>query len=273
MSDANKGYLMALYKTPYFRALGESSETPFANLDITDANYQKRAFCAPGERFAVPNSNIVIRWVRVRGSGVVAGTLLKLYAGRTGTLASATAGTVTTATTLPVSDVGAGIFSTTGGTGLNQHRHIYDSDGATNASKLTLLESDISNYLSDASLPEALNPVPDATTTWRIYCPWEVQPHAAATDRITAVALGTVTDGNWTFVVEEGLVPARVVGTTDALTADGFVVPSATAGVGKGVTTAGITAGDASLVFARSIDAYSGAAALRLIDMFGRFRQ
>lgn len=273
MSTANRASLMALYKSPYNRFVGESSESPFAGINWTDTKYKSRAFCAPGERFPVPNTNTIIRWVRVRGSGVVAGTLLKLYAGRTGTLASATAGTVTTASTLAVTDVGEGIFSTTGGTGLNQHRHIYDSDGATNASKLTLLESDNSNYQTDASLPEALSPVPDATTTFRIYCPWEVQPSAAVTDLISAVALGTVDDGNWTMVVEEGLVPARVVGSTDALTADGLVVPSATAGVGKGLTAAGITAAEAARVFARSIDAYSGAAALRLIDVFGRFRQ
>ena len=83
------------------------------------------------------------------------------------------------------------------------------------------------------------------------------------------VALGAVADDEIGVIQVGGPVLAKCVGSTDALTALGTVVPSGTAGVLKGPTTAGETAADARLACGISISAYSGASALRLIYLTG----
>lgn len=277
MATGNKQVLGGIYRRAYCRAAGESSASAaaFVNIDMTNADFVRRlGFAAAGERFAVPGTSLVVRWVRARSTGIVAGGLVIAYAGRTGTASAGSASTLTApaATQYLLADIGGGIISTTGGTGPNQNRDIVDSDEAA-TSLLTVVPPDLTVYVAAASLPEAFSPVIDATTTFGIYCPWEVQQQTAATDLVTGVALGTVTNGNWTLIVEEGPVPTLCVGSTDALVALGRVVPSATANTAKGPTAGGITASEASLVFGRSLFAYSGAAALRLVDVFGRFKQ
>lgn len=283
MATANKQVLTAIYRRAYSRAVGESSASlsPFQNIDMSNADFVRRGFAAPGERFAVPNTSLVVRWVRARTTGIVQGSLIIAYAGRTGTASagSATALTAPAATQYLNADIAGALLNTTGGTGPNQTRDIQDSDEAA-TSVLNVVPPDYTVYTLQSAMPEAFSPVIDATTTYGIYAPWEVGASSGVTDFVTGVALTSVTNGNWTLMVEEGPVPTLCVGSTDPLVALQGVVPSATAGTAKGLYLTAATAADAVIqakengrIFGRPLFAYSGASALRLVDVYGRFKQ
>jgi hypothetical protein len=134
-------------------------------------------------------------------------------------------------------------------------------------------KKDFGHDIVNTSTPDALSVVPDGTTTVSIFAPWECTVATGVGDFVSAISLGAVTQDNWTIVCERGVVPHSLVGSTDALTQGGPVVPSATTGVGKGKTAAGMTADEAARVYAIALSAYSGASAQRLVSLLGKFAQ
>jgi hypothetical protein len=179
---------------------------------------------------------------------------------------------VTTTSTFADNDLNGAFLATTGGTGPNQFRTPLEYDSAANAT-IRVSKRDSQYDLADISSADAYSVSPDATTTFSLYVPYEVTPCTAVTDFVSCVALSTVTQNNWTLVADMGPVPVLTIGSTDAAVAGDGAYPSATLGTCKGPTAAGITAQEASRLFGIFIDAYSGAAALRLVDLLGRFAQ
>jgi hypothetical protein len=275
MMNASQSLLSALYRRIASKALGEGLAAAFASLDIADSKFYQLGM-NPGDRGTDPIHGVTIRAVRARGAAIAAaGTTLKRYiggTGRTGTLSAATKAVLTTPSTFADNDIGGAFIQTTGGTGPNQFRSVLEFDSAALAT-ITVAKRDREYDLADIASADALAVLPDNTTTFSIYAPWEVTPCTAVTDLVSAVSLGAVTQDNWTLVVEKGPVPTLTVGSTDAAVAGRGAFPSATLGTCKGATAAGVTAAEALVQFGVFIDAYSGAAALRLVDLLGRFAQ
>lgn len=263
---------IAHYREAFNLALGVGPQNPFSvsSLDVADADFLKLGG-QKGKRWEYKGNTF--RIVRVRGTGVVAGTALSRYIGnaaRTGTFSASTKAVSTTADTFTESEVIDALIITTGGTGPNQVRRIKEHDASANAT-VTIAEPDYAHRSYEAiASPEAWTTLPDGTTTYSIYADWEVIPTAGATSVVIGVALATVTNGNWTIIIEDGPCQALVVGTTDATTAGGAVVPSSTAGVLKGPTAAGITAAEAWLVCGQAIQVNAGASALTEIVLSRR---
>jgi len=277
---SSKGLLSAAYKAAFSRATGDSSASPFAGVNLTYDEFVKRGHAAPGERFGSQFGSVVLRWVRVRGANVVMGSPLKRFVGdatRTGTFSAATKTTVTSADTLLNADIGGALLSVIAGTGLGQHRPILESSEAVGASVLSTVPPDLVNYIDIEKMPEIWNPVLDATSQYSIYADWEVTRQTANTDPVSCVALGTVADGNLTLVVEEGPAFCDCAGDTDAITANGLVVPSSTAGRAKGVdmTPADVNVAlrEAMLHFGIGLHGWTAASGLALVDVLGRFKQ
>lgn len=278
---SNKGFSSAVYGDLIKRALGGSSALPGAGINLTYDEFMKRGPAAPGERFSSPYGSTVLRWVRVRGAGVVIGSPLKRFLGdasRTGTApAGSTALVFNTADTLLNADIAGAILSIIAGTGLGQHRPILESDEGAATSKLGVVAPDLANYIDSAKLPEVFNPIPDNTSGYSIYADWEVTRQTGDTDAVSGVALGTVGDGNFTLMVEQGPAPCDCAGNTDAITAGGLIVPSSTAGRAKGIdmTPADVNVAlrEAALYFAIGLHAWTAASGLALVDVLGRFRQ
>lgn len=268
----------SIYRRIASKALGEGLAAAFGNCDVSDADFARigKLGGMPGGKYTDPIHGVRLRIMRVRGAAVAAvGTTLKRYiggTGRTGTFSAATKAVVTTTSTFADNDIGGAFLSTTGGTGPNQFRNVLEFDSAANAT-ITVAKRDSQYDLAAISTPDAYSVSPDATTTFSLYAPWEVTPCTAVTDFVSCVALSTVTQDNWTLVADMGPVPVLTVGSTDAATQGGPAFPSATLGTAKGPTAAGITAAEAARMFGIFIDAYSGAAALRLVDLLGRFAQ
>lgn len=268
----------SIYRRIASKALGEGLAAAFGNCDVSDADFARigKLGGKPGGVYTDPIHGIRLRIVRVRGAAVAAiGTTLKRYiggTGRTGTFSAATKALVTTTSTFADNEIGGAFLATTGGTGPNQFRNVLEFDSAANAT-IRVAKRDSQYDLADIASADAYAVSPDATTTFSLYAPWEVTPCSAVADFVSCVSLSTVTQDNWTIVAEKGPVPVLTVGSTDAATAGGGAYPSATLGTAKGPTAAGITAQEASRLFGIFIDAYSGAAALRLVDLLGRFAQ
>lgn len=159
----------------------------------------------------------------------------------------------------------------TAGTGVNQRGYIYKNSDASGASTITVAEKDPSLNKAATAVPDAFDTAPDATSDYSVVVPFQVAKSAAVTDFVVGVAMHTLADGQYGIIQIAGPALVKCVGSTDALSAGGVVVPSATAGVAKGQTTAGITAAEAARVFAVSFDAYTGAAALRHVNLLNRY--
>lgn len=268
----------SIYRRIASKALGEGLWQAFGNCDVSDADFARigKLGGKPGGKYVDPIHGIRLRIMRVRGAAVAAiGTTLKRYiggTGRTGTFSAATKALVTTTSTFADNDIGGAFLSTTGGTGPNQFRNVLEFDSAANAT-IRVSKRDSQYDLADIAAADAYAVLPDATTTFSIYAPWEVTPCTGVADHVSCVALSTVTQDNWTLVADMGPVPVLTIGSTDAAVAGGVAYPSATLGTAKGPTAAGVTAVESTKQFGIFIDAYSGAAALRLVDLLGRFAQ
>jgi hypothetical protein len=262
----------AIFKYAFSNALGEGAAKLFSygnNVSLSDLG--KLGF-ALGQRFAfrVGNIDYIFRVGLFKAAGAE-GDALKLDAPRTGTLASSTKAISTTASTYTESALAGGLITLTANTGAPATRFIKDNSGDSGASTVTVAERDMAHNIDATSTTDAWGTQPDATTTFAIYTPWEVNVSAAATDFIVGACLNTVSSGNCAIYLEQGPVMVKVIGAPDATTALGPLVPSATAGTLKGPTAAGITAVEASRVCGLAITAYGGAAALRLAHIQPRF--
>jgi hypothetical protein len=273
-SSAN---LIAVYRRAFSRALGEGRISAFKGLTASDTDFQtKRALggLAPGERFIDPVTGNVYRVGRARAAVGEAGLLLKTYVGAAGRIGTGTANSTKavfeTADNLVAHDLVNGYFTLTGGTGAPETRLIIDNDDTAANSLVTVSEADRSYPGTTAiTSPDAFTTLPDNTTTYSIFCPWEVLPTTAVTSRVVGVSLGAVSDGDWFIYLEKGYGYVKAAGDTDAITADGPIVPSATAGVGKGPTGAGITATEARVCAAYALEASTAAARLVFCQVTG----
>jgi hypothetical protein len=140
------------------------------------------------------------------------------------------------------------VFSTVGTT-IGERRQIFGNSAAAGASTI--------DVVPDPRLNRDLGPVgglptrdvnayatlPDATTDYSVFCPWEVVAtdiDALVTSRLQGVVLSTsITDGNFGVIQITGPAIALVDGTTDLVAGDSLI-PDAVAGVlSKWVVTDG----------------------------------
>ena len=273
---------MALYRAGINRALGDGAWEAFKSLNVTDADFKdwinsrKLGGLRRGQSFLDEITGNRYRIVRALGTITGEGYLLKQHmnaAGRVGNLtAVSTKAVVQTDDTLVNHDLAGGLLFLNAGTGVGELRPIEDNDDTTSLSTITVARNRRTypgETVSDS--PDNFTALPDATTDYNAFVPWEVVETSGVTDEVVAWALGAVTSGNWTIVLERGYGLFRAVGSTDALTAGGPIVPSATAGIGKGFTTAGELAAESRLAFGQSIAAYSGASAVWFGKLHGKF--
>lgn len=260
-------------KEAFAEWLNTGRKDSFKKANLTKDDLQKLGV-EPGAYF--PFKGHIYRAVQARGAITGEGYLLKNYfnaAAREGNVATPfPKDIITTDDTFVKGDLIGGRVFIKAGTGVGQLRQILGNSDAAGASTITVSKRNSSLNKSAASGPDALTTTLDATSDYSVVCEWEVVESAAATDFGVAVGLGAVTDGNYSIVGIAG--PhflLRAVGSTDALTAGGVIVPSATAGTVKGQTAAGITAAEAARILGFSWDAYSGAADLRHCALFGNF--
>lgn len=277
--------LIAILRRLWAPWFGEGAASSLRSLDIAPADFAKLGMSLghsyetqwpsyPGYPQGAP---VTFKCIRAR-SALVDGGLVKAYAGNAGRTAAVTGakkGIIPTAGTFAAADVVGALMELVSGTGANQTpRVILGSDGAAGASKLKISRRDSQLRLDEESASDALGTATDATTNVSIFAGWEcVSAGGAATDQVSGVALGAVTSGNYSIIVESGYAHARVDGGQVGRggTALCGLVPGA-ADTAWPVTAAGVTAPDAAFMFGTLIHAYTGAAAKRLIRLHGRFK-
>lgn len=247
--------------------MGEGEQDTFSTINVADVDKFLKAGLAPGDFFQY-NENIY-GVARLRTSAGAVGDTVKLYhnaAARLATVTSATNAVLTCSGAAFVADelVGMYVFVKTG-TGIGQRRRIL----ANTTTTITVARYFSPLQLAATSAPDAFDTTPVNTDTISIFGYGEVEKTTAVTDSVQGVLLGTVTQDNYCVFVAQGPALVNCVGSTDALTAGGPVVPSATAGVAKGFTTAGETAAEARLAFGIALDLYAGAKALRHVHLTG----
>jgi hypothetical protein len=228
-----------------------------------------------GQFFEV--DNVLYRAVRARSTVTAKGYILKSYmnaAARTGTAnVASTKAELVTADTFVKGDLDGGYVWFDSGTDGGRRRII--SNGAeAGASKVKVAKKNQALRNSAIEQADAFTNQPDGTSTYKIHCDWEVEQTSAATDLVTCVSLGAVTDGYLTIVAVEGPYVDIFIDGNDAGkngVAGAKVCPSATAGVAIPETQAGITAAEAATFFAQMYDAYTGAGAIRTCRLFSRF--
>lgn len=259
--------------TPFNPYAGEGPQDLYASYSLAGGDMLLRAGFQPGDFFRYEEGIFMLAWNR-SGGALAKGDAVKLYlndASRLATITSATNAVLTcsgasfdvpSSTSLGLKGKLVWIIT---GTGIGQVRRILDNTATT----LTVARYYPSLQLAATSAPEAFDTTPVNTDTLAVVGFDEVTKTAAATDNVQGVALGAVADDELAVIQVAGPALVKCVGSTDALTALGPVVPSGTAGVLKGFTTAGETAAEARLACGVSISAYSGATALRLIHLTG----
>jgi hypothetical protein len=263
---------MAAYLASVSRALGKGAWEAFSSLNVTNSDFielsksNKLGGLRRGQSLIDEITGNRYRIVRARGAITGLGYIVKNYLGAAGRLGNLTAAStkavLTTDDTFVAHDLAGGYVFLNAGTGLEQLRPIIDNDDTSGASTITLATKDRSFPGSHTAVDsaDALATAPDATTDYLTVLPWEIVETSAVTDYVVGVALGAVTDGNWTIVLDEGYGLVRAAGDTDALVLDEGIVPSAAAGTAKGLTTAGTLADEAHRVFARALAAKATAA-------------
>jgi hypothetical protein len=262
---------MGIYYASVSRALGRALYAQFQSLNITNDNFMELAKSSTfgglrrGQSFVDQNTGNRFRLLRARGAITGVGYILKSYlgaAGRVGNLtAASTKAVVTTDDSFTANELADGWYFQNAGTGIGDLRPIIDNDGTAGASTITLAQRDFTYPGSVATdSPDALATTPDATTDYITVLPWEVVETSGVGDYVVAVALGAVDSGNWTIAQDFGYGLVRAAGDTDALVLDEGIVPSATAGTAKGLTTAGTGADEPHRVFARALAAKATAA-------------
>lgn len=263
--------LISIHREAFNRAGGTGWQDAFGTVNVANADFHKVGLSA-GSKFEYLGNEYQV--VRAR-SALAAGDLVKSYtgaAGRIGNIASATKAVLTTDDTFVAHDLIGGIVYINAGTGIGQMRRILANDDAAGASTITVAERDASlpNVLA-VDTAEAFDTAPDATSDYVAYCNWEVTQTAGITDYVVGVSLGTVTSGYWTIIQTKGPALIKGAGNTDAIAHGLPVVPSATAGTGKGQTTAGITAVEAARVFAEGLSGFVAASGLAFVRLFGLY--
>lgn len=276
------GAASALYRTGVNRALGDGAWEAFKGLDVTDSDFKelskttKLGGLRQGQSFLDEITGNRYRIVRARGTITGEGYILKTYAGASGRVGNLTGASTkavqVTDDTFVAHDLASGYEFINAGTAVGELRTILDNDDTASASTITVARN-LKSYPGEQVSDSADNFValPDATSDYAALCTWEVVHTSAVTDFVVGVALGAVTDGNWTIMLDRGWGLIRAVGSTDALTLLGGLMPSATAGVAKGYTAAGITAAEAPVIFGKAAVAYAGASAVWFGQIFGTF--
>ncbi|SRR5581483_127144 len=268
---------MANFRVAYAPHLGAGWASAFRDGNVIDTDFRTIGG-APGLVF--PFEGNLYQVVRNRTGGALAeGDLVKLFFNDATRVGTASAGAADTLTTTQTYTAGLLVDKSTpsyiflrAGTGVNQRRRILSHTSGANSVITTSIFDRSLGLTNGASTtgPDKWGTTPDNTSQYSIVLPWEMAKSSGVGDYITGVALAAVTDAYWTIIQIAGFGLCKAVGSTDALTAGGPIVPSATAGVGKGFTTAGETAAEARLAFGMAIDAYTGASALRHILMLPR---
>lgn len=162
-------------------------------------------------------------------------------------------------------------------------REILGNTPVTSTSTIVVSEYDSSlgpvNGVATSG-PTAFTALPDASSDYVAFCPWEVvksDVDAVATSMVQGIVVSTVITDNYFGVIQvKGLALAIVNGTTD-LAAGDYLIPSGTAGeLVKHVVThdaaaqVGTEIFGASLVCGRILAAYTdGNPGKRLIQLFG----
>ena len=266
--------LDGIHASPYNPFAGEGESDLFASYAPATADRLTRAGISAGDYFRFREGVFLLAYNR-SGSSTAVGSAVTWYQAASGTITSATAAVITcSGASFPVPDasgtpglVGKLVYIKTG-TGTGQVRRILENTATTIT--VSKYMPSIQLAATDSTNPNALTTVPANGDTLIVVGFDDVKKTTAVTDNVSGVALAVTTDGSLGIFQVGGPVLALVVGSTDATTALGPVVPSATAGTLKGPTTAGETAAEARLSCGVAFDAYSGAAALRLIFLTGK---
>lgn len=267
--------------------LGKGRHNYFEDVSVPTADVFRELGLEPGDFF--PYEGLILQVVRAQEALTKGDILRRSFGGalRSGTVAAAPAPTKAAVKTsfnlvegelATVSRQHPVLSFISSGTGIGQVRQVKKNTGSTDSvspNLLTVAETyealSFSPSGADTDSPDAWTTTPASADGIDIIVPWEVEKTAAVTDFAHGVSLGTVTAGDYTVIGIAGSFLTKCVGSVDALTLRGVLVPSATAGVAKGQTTLGITAVEAARVLGWSYSAYSGAAALRLVEWFGSF--
>jgi len=271
---------IAIYRRMFASWMGEGKAGSLRNLNFTEADAKRLGIrvgdsyeCRiPGVRGVRSQYAFIVRAFRARGT-ITDGQILMPYAAAAARTANAVTpfpkDVITTDGAFTVDDLRETIVEVVAGTGIGQVRGVFDNT----ATKLSVAARDGSLRIAAADTPDALTTALDATSDVSVFDPREAVATAAATDLVTGVALGAVTSGNVSLYCERGLALVKVKGDTGgkAGTSLGLLVPSGVAGEALPDTDAGITAAEAATFFGALVHAYTGASALRLALIFGRF--
>lgn len=264
--------------SPYSPFAGEGEADLFSNYSVPTAQDRlTRAGLQPGDFFRFREGIFLVAWNRA-GSATAKGDAVTAYindASRLATLTAATNSVLTAAGAafdVPNASgepglLGKLVFIITG-TGTGQVRRILENT-ATTITVSKLIPS-IQLSATDTSNPNVFDTAPAINDTIAVIGFDEVKKTGAVTDNVTGVAMGVYADDALGIFCVAGPCLAKIVGSTDAVTALGPIVPSATAGTFKGPTTAGETAAEARLSAGIAFSAYAGASALRLVFLTGK---
>ena len=278
---------LGIHQPAYYPAFGEGFEDAFRNVDVAVADIFLKLGLSIGDKFVYENS--VLQVVRARAA-LAKGDWVKLNYGGATRLGTVAAAPLTKAVIASSFNLAAGELENpekaipswafiTSGTGIGQRRRIKRNTASTDtpANAITVSDPDFSvpAYSTAILAPDAFGTLCVVGDGLSLIAPWEVIPTAAALDLPQGVALGTATSGNYTVILICGLALAKLVGSTDAAVAGAPIVISGTAGVAAGrVTTPGsatIAMQQAGAEVGVSIDAYSGATALRHVWVSGAY--
>lgn len=259
---------------PFNPFSGDGPQDLFGSYSIAAGDVLLKGGIQPGDFFRYEEGLFLAAWNR-SGGALAKGDACKAYLNAASRLATITAATnavitcgaasfdVPSSTSLGLKGKFVWIIT---GTGIGQVRRILDNTATT----ITVARYYPQLQIAATSAPEAFDTTPANGDTIAIVGFDEITKTSAVGDNFTGAALGAVAADELAVVQVAGPALAKCIGSTDALTALGSVVPSSTAGVLKGPTTAGETAAEARLSCGISISAYSGATALRLVFLTGR---
>lgn len=263
--------------SPFNPFQNEGEQDLFANYSLATADIFLKAGLQPGDFFRYNEGIFQVAFNR-SGSSTAKGNSMTVYWNDASRIATLTAGS--TAALLVASGAAFDVSDGTPGTGLNgkfvevktgtgtgQVRRILDNTATT----ITVSKPQFSLPGSTAATaPEAFDTTPVTNDTIAVFGFDELKKTTAATDMVQGVALGVVADDQLGVFQVAGPALALIVGSTDAVTALGPIMPSGTAGVLKGFTTAGETAADARMACGIALSAYSGASGLRAVFLTGK---
>lgn len=264
-----------IHVAPWNPFAGEGEQDAFLNFDVQAVDRFLYAGLQPGDFFRFQEGIFQLAYNK-NGSALAQGDIVKFSVTHaTLTVTAATADLLTIGGGGMTADalVGKFVFVKTG-TGIGQLRRILENTTTT----IRVARYYPSLNLAAASAPDAFDTVPVNTDTVSVIGFDEVVKTAGITDVVQGVSRGAITDTRLGVIQVAGPCLAKVDGTVanSGVTALGLLVPSATAGVAKGVNTLAAVLADVDLrvtetrlAFARAFDAHTGATGLRHIFLFG----